>query len=453
MADEPNIRRVATGWPIFWLLMPVWLHGAGMTVSVVRSRGFPFGLLDLAVLLVVILYLSGVAAIALRPALAAKFALLVYAMLLPLVTVEVGARLLDRGSGMRLPWPPMRLVSTASDTMPGNEGEIIFTITPRGVRAPDIWPDSREDRILCIGGSSTECRYVTDQRSWPWQLGTRLSERMGREVLVANAGRSGHFTLHHLAQLRGYPYADQFGTVVVLSGINDAGTLLRGNYEARAATVEQDALTGDQPVPGAYYRKSYLLRTMKNLMGRWISSGDQIEQDPTGAWYAEQRAERARLLAEHPISKIPADLEVRLQRYRDNLKAIIEQCARRKQQLVLVTQPTLWRNNLPDKQASLLWEHTGTAAHTTDVLSRVIASYNDAMREVAQQYQVPCVDLEKRLNDDPAAFYDDCHFNQHGCDVVAEVLCDQLQPLLTQRGQGTAPLQPADSAAAAAASP
>jgi lysophospholipase L1-like esterase len=310
--------------------------------------------------------------------------------------------------------------------MPGIEGEIVFTVNKRGVRAPDFWPVSSSDRILCIGGSATECFYVTDEKSWPWLLGTKLSEKLGRRVLVANAGRSGHFTLHHIHQLRHYALADQFGLVVILCGINDAGTLLRDNYAARAATVPDEAF-GQVGVTGAYYRYSFLVRAIEGLLlPRRKPSSDIVHQDPGGKWHAAARQERQQLLRTNTIRSAPPRLEAALGRYRADLVNIIDFCSARGQRLLFVTQPSLYRKDMPDDLAALLWHRTRGGAYTPEVLAEVLSAYNSTLVSVCRQFDVPCLDLAALLPKDTSVFYDDCHFNVSGCEAVATILCERL---------------------------
>ena len=129
-------NRPASLLVVLLLLFPVLLHVIGFTVSFIREDHFAFGKLDLLVLLCLCLYLSFSILIVRKREASRKFVLLVYSTFIPAVAVESFALLLDDTSGRGLPWPPMRQVSVAGDTMPGIDGEISFTVTELGVRAP-----------------------------------------------------------------------------------------------------------------------------------------------------------------------------------------------------------------------------------------------------------------------------------------------------------------------------
>lgn len=408
------------------LSLPVLLCAVGIVMDILRSDSVRLGGPDLAVALCIGLYLSWVVFISRRTRLGWKFVLLVYAVLGPVAAVESIAFLQTHNRRHGLPALPRTSVSTAANTMPGIKGEISFTVNHRGFRAPDHWPASRQDRILCVGGSTTECLYVTDEKSWPWLAGTRLSDRLGRPVLVANAGRSGHFTLHHLYLLRHYDLADRFGTVLVLCGQNDASTLLRGNYPERAVAVPGEALIRPA-AEGLFYQRLFIVNALKSLWARQVESPGIVVQDSSGKWHAKVRKARQRLLATHSITSVPAGLPAGLATYASNLVEIIELCTRRNQRLVFATQPTLYHPDMSPKLAALLWQQTETGAYPPDVLAAVIAAYNATLMNVCRQYDVPCIDLASNLPKDTSVFYDDCHFNVGGCEAVANLVCEFLE--------------------------
>ncbi|MFC1462376.1 SGNH/GDSL hydrolase family protein [Verrucomicrobiota bacterium] len=422
---EPAEARPKSPTTVFFLLLPAVLHIAALVVSLARPGSFSFTKLDIGFFLAFCSYLSIVALVSRKAELAKKFTLLVYSVLLPILAVELVASLPGVGKHLNQPRQPLRSVAVAANTMPGIAGEISFTINDDGIRAPDFWPGSPDDRILCIGGSTTECLYVTDTKSWPWLLGTMLTEAVGRPILVANAGLSGQFTLHHAYQLRHYRLADQFGTVIVLCGINDAGTMHRENYEERAAAVPLEALSSPCGI-GAYYRYSFLMSKIYPLF-RPRSAFRSVAQDPAGKWYAGARETRTRRLEANTITSAPNTVAPRLRTYRANLIDIIELCSGRGQRLVFATQPTLYHKDMPNDLAALLWQHTEDGAHTPEVLAEVMAQYNAVMRTVCKEYAVPCVDLALLLPKDTSVFYDDCHFNTSGCKKIAEIMAPIVQ--------------------------
>lgn len=433
-------RVISLVMPVF-LFLPVFLHCALLTVTVYAEGQFEFGRIDLFIFLLVICYLGLGAIFIRRHDRGILYLVVSYSVLLSLVVFEVFSALSGIGASPgRVPWRPIRVVSTAANTMPGIHGEIRFSINSMGLRGPGIYPPSRSDRILCIGGSSTECSYVSDEKSWPWLLGARLSEALDRPVFVGNAGKSGHFTLHHEYQLSHYEYADRFEWVVVLCGINDLGALLRNRYAQRAKRVPKEALVDSYRI-GAYYRRLSVANVLYRFQERFLSPvydpESQLIQDPGGQGYADIRRKRKRLLAKNTIRSIPPGLPAALNRYGRSLFRIIEVCKRNKQNVLFLTQPTMWYGDMPEELGDLLWQHTPSGAYPPGLLAEMMERYNKRLMEVCKESGIDCIGLSSMLPKDTSVFYDDCHFNVNGCRMVADILIEYFQGKMKDVGADT----------------
>ncbi|MGB0578492.1 MAG: GDSL-type esterase/lipase family protein [Limisphaerales bacterium] len=406
------------------LLLPA-LGYLGVMVADVRRLGqIPFSYVDLLFLVLVMGYVMVVAG--LRESIhRQRLCLVVYAAAIPILGFEFAGQAM----GLRdLPWTPQkkRLRLTAKG-LPGMQGEVEFNTTWRGVRSPDVWPERREDRILCVGGSTTECLYVTDAETWPWLLGEKLTDKAGRPVLVGNAGRSGHYTGHHYYQLKHYRYANDYGTVIVLCGINDMATFRRRNLADVQRRVPEEALMLTAQKHSAL-RGSILVST---LYGIWKTSTVNpryaIIQDFAAESVNVVKDRRRRYLKKNVIGEMPKGLVGAMENYQRNIRRIANLCRQRQQRVVFVTQPTLYHEKMSEDLDALICEYTDHGSHTTKVLKQLMDAYNDRLLETCRELGVECLDLNAMLPKDTTVFYDDCHFNPSGCKLVAAALFDFLQ--------------------------
>ena len=413
--------------PLLWLflLAPLLLHLAALLACLRREADFTFGRLDFVVLTAVLAYAVAAGVALVKRRFAFLLVTLTYAALLAGAAAQGMSLLRDPLRHRHLVRAPMRSVSTAAATMPGNTGEIRFSVDQLGVRAPELPLEQADLRLLCVGGSAVECLHVTDERSWPWQLGARLSAQLGKTVFVGNAGKSGHIALHHEYLLRNYDYADRFEWVVVMCGLNDMGALLRHNYGQRAGTLAEETL-GSPPVKGPYYRRLAWLRFANRSSG-----AATIVQDAAGAMYAELRAKRSAMLERNTLTNLPSGLPGALAQYKRDLEKLFRVCEERHQKLLCLTQPTLYRADLAPELASLLWEYTDEGAYTPAALESLMAAYNATLMAACKEHGVECLDLAALVPKDTSVFYDDCHFNGQGCDRVAALLADYLKARLT----------------------
>jgi len=133
------------------------------------------------------------------------------------------------------------------------------------------------------------------------------------------------------------------------------------------------------------------------------------------------------------IDTLP-DLGPALDEYRRNLAEFVDIARGAGARIVLATQPMLWRVDLPANAQKLLWmggvgyfqNEPGAAYYTLRASIEGMKRYNDVVRSFAREHGVECVDLAAVLDGDESAFYDDCHFTEHGAELVARAWLDVL---------------------------
>lgn len=428
------------------LLLPLVGHWAGMAWFMSgRSPGFQFGVFDFVVMTVSFVYAVAVGALMIRARpTAAKGIALIYSILLGVVVGEVSLRVLhDGANGPRAPWPQAsRVMHVDTTDLPGLEPHVVLTVDRLGLRGPEADLKKCQLKILCVGGSTTECMYVTDEKTWPWLVQDELHRRLKTSVFVGNAGRAGHFSLHHEYQLRHYWAAHQFNWVIVLVGCNDVAAFLSEHYQEQAAQVPTEALTGgmDYPaVPLPYYRTLALVTRAQRLeFGSFFKAsrpGEVIIQDEQAGWVRQRRAARRLMLRRYGArTEIPPKYDAAIKTYQATLRRMIACCQDNGQHLVLMTQPSLFCSNLSPEAQALLCQCFENGPYDPGTLAEVMDKYNAALLEVCHQEHVDYIDLASILPKDTSIFYDDVHFNVGGCAKVAKIVTEFLASRLTSGG-------------------
>lgn len=115
-------------------------------------------------------------------------------------------------------WQPYLKILLCPEYMPGVYNPSTFSTNKDGIRGPDMGDGAY--RILCVGGSTTECSYLDDTETWPHLLREELNKEEF-PVWVGNAGKSGLNTWHHLLQAEFLLPQLGVDMVLVLCGIND----------------------------------------------------------------------------------------------------------------------------------------------------------------------------------------------------------------------------------------
>jgi lysophospholipase L1-like esterase len=342
-------------------------------------------------------------------------------------------------------WPPGMRVEIHPDPryVQGVRPSGRFTTNAWGLRGDEFGADSAEYRILVIGGSTSEMRYLDDSLAWP-QLTRRAlgATPDGRDVWMGSAGRSGMNARDHVVQVQYLvPQLPRIDAVVVLVGINDMTLALSDTLYRAPAPITDPAAAQRQlgraftqvpngviePEPWrnrvALYRLYLRVRqALASARGR-----DPRIQDNFGFAYERWRSFRRR--AERVIAE-PPDLTAALAEYRRNLHAIVDRAAAHGVRLVLMTQPSLLREDLAPEEERRLWlggvgdfqRGTSSVYYAAAALARSLAPFNAALLEVCAARGVGCIDLAAAVPRDTTMFSDDVHFTEAGSRRVAEVL-------------------------------
>ncbi|MEO6597845.1 MAG: GDSL-type esterase/lipase family protein [Planctomycetota bacterium] len=289
----------------------------------------------------------------------------------------------------------------------GVSPETNYTTNSQGVRGPE-WPErSQAMRLLCIGGSTTECLFLDDRQTWPQQVAERLAADGGRPCWLGDVGRSGYATSDHLQLLENDALLNQLDGLIFLIGINDLQRAMKGR--------RLDVPFGLHPL----YERSAVFRLIDQIHNTRRTRRRHMDETSDGSNYPLRRQQRA---AARVVTS-PPDLTAARAQYRRNLDVIADVCARHELRVWFATQPVLWRAGVTAKDEATFWlgVFEDGSKPLTAWLAQQMAAFNDVLRTFCRERKLGLIDLES-LNGDPACFYDDCHFTIEGARRVADLV-------------------------------
>jgi len=338
-------------------------------------------------------------------------------------------------------YPPglHKVFRPADNVMPGIEGDAHFDVDSLGYRG-DEPPEGAAYRILAVGGSTTECAYLDQPKSWPELLEGMLGGPDRPAVWVANAGRSGFTSRRHVLQLRHLlPQGPRFDAVVLLVGVNDLAKRLEYGddppdpRELQSETVPLVQCFYEVPASAAgqlpFQKRLGLWRMAKAVQG-WVRPS-VLEQDEVGRKYVKWRLLRREAAA---IREVLPDLDGALEAYAHNIEQCVAIAREQGVRLILVDQPSMWRADLSPKLERLLWlggvgkyqYERNCDYYSVEALAAGMARYNEVLRRVAEEQGVEFVDADAALPKDTSSFYDDVHFNEGGARRAAEAIAEHM---------------------------
>jgi len=306
---------------------------------------------------------------------------------------------------------------------PRLDRKVVFSKNAIGFRGPDPPADfGRRLTLVAVGGSTTECLYLTDGKDWPAVLAERLSASFSG-VWVDNAGLDGHSTYGHALLLRQYIDPLRPKVVLFLVGINDVG---------RTAMRAQDLALAGEGVPWTVRlaRHSAVAATALNLQRNWqarkaLLPYREIDLAATPA-FRPGRKHHEEVLAEHR-QHLPA--------YAERLRELVRLCRAMGAEPVLLTQPALYgygRDDLTGADLGLV-EVDREGLLNGRAAWALLEMYNDVTRTVGAQQGVLVVDVAREMPKSSRLFYDYLHFTNAGAEEVAALTFDSLCPYLAGR--------------------
>jgi lysophospholipase L1-like esterase len=329
----------------------------------------------------------------------------------------------ERIKGGEIVLPRNQSYKISNTTMPQLDKTIVHTKNSLGFRGPDM-PSNFENRltVIVVGGSTSECYYLSDEKTWPYLLEQRLKSRFPG-IWVNNAGLDGHSTYGNLILMDDYISKIKPKFVLFLIGINDIerGDLHNG-YDNKM--MKNDYIN----LLDFLSKKSEAINFAANLARAYKARARSIGYSAQDV----RKMERLVLTQEFMDSRIKEQGPY-LAAYKERVKALVKSAKGSGIEAVFITQPMLWGEavdpatgvglgeiKLPDnKNGMLYW--------------KMLESYNDVTRMIAAEESVFVIDLAKEMPKDTKYFYDGMHFSNKGAEKVAEIIANAFSLYLENR--------------------
>ncbi len=301
------------------------------------------------------------------------------------------------------------------------DAHVIHRKNSLGFRGPEPPADFADWlTLVAVGGSTTECFYLSDGRSWPERLAARLRPEL-RRVWINNAGLDGHSTFGHLLLTRQALVPLHPKVILYLVGVNDMFTDAPRDFDR--VTRNPFAALADH---------SELAATLLNLY-RWRRT-QRFEDLGAMPKPVALRDRPRRPVPPAVAARLWKEQDRRLAAFRDRLERLVALDREHGIEPVLITQPSLLggvdaRTGLDTRPMEVdLWEKLDGA-----LAWRLLERYNDVTRQVGRERGALTVDLARTMPKDSTFFYDFFHFTNQGADRVGAILHDALVPWLAAR--------------------
>jgi hypothetical protein len=317
--------------------------------------------------------------------------------------------------------PNTRLEFEMEDSLPGFENyakKTVFSTNNIGFRGKELDIHNKSAyRILCVGGSTTECLRLNDGDDWPAVLESLLHKNSQRKYEVQNCGKSGEDLNDHISMIAHRIIHLKPDMIILYSGVNDLRKSYFDHNPLKIETQNVHTLPFSKLLLSQFqlYRRFYYM--MKNQQAPKQES-ITLKSNYKGEVLAAEKA---------PISGTPAPLDTSY--YAHKIKAIIGICKANNITLVIATQKTNWLTRDKVLNNWIYMNMIGDTAYSRTMLQQKMDEMNTIQATLAKQQGVYILRTDSLLPATAEYFHDDCHFNPKGCRQMAQHCFDLIQQI------------------------
>lgn len=296
-----------------------------------------------------------------------------------------------------------------------------------GFRGDDLDQDKSDNtfRIFMFGGSTVYCGTMPYEDTHCRILERRLRQAYPQhQIEVQNLGADWHATEHDIIKLLFYGQDFSPDLVITFHAIND---LVR--------SLSPD-MFGDGP-----YRSDY--RHYLGAAANMVTGGRKIPWTlGVGYWCSDVLFDQIRIagpegqgLAGVRTCFVPKALDVEVEwkslpAFRRNLRDFVTIARSKGAQVLLATQPSLYREDLTPSERQLLvfqlMHHFHGKRPSLHSMIDGMSRFNTATGRLAEELSVDLVDLEQRMPKATDYMYDDVHYTKAGNLLVADAFTEAI---------------------------
>jgi len=294
------------------------------------------------------------------------------------------------------------------DNVPGLDGHVLHTKNSLGFRGEEP-SDSQATKIICMGGSTTECFYLSDGKDWPNVLGKKLKQN-NTHIWLNNAGMDGQSSFGHLAMLKQYILKLKPDYIVLMCGLNDIGLQAPGTFDTYDNT---------------WFKKIYNFLELPSTIVNIMRAGDAKKAGLNHRFFKDIAKEEKLILSDSQILHQLTEQKPFLASYSDRITQFAKLCKENHIQLIFVSQAILFADET-DLLTNVNLGEIKTGNTNGKGKSLMLKMYNKATFDVAEKMRLPFINLSARLPKDSRFFYDGYHFTNDGADMAADILFDEI---------------------------
>ena len=305
---------------------------------------------------------------------------------------------------------------------PGLDTQLIHNKNSLGMRGPEL-NGSEKLKIICMGGSTTECFYLNDGKDWPGVLGNKIKKDYPNSWLN-NAGMDGQSTFGNIQMLKQYIVSLKPNYILLMCGLNDMGLDAPSNFD------ENKSL----------FTKIYNFLEIPSTVLNIIRDGKAKESGLNHKFIADiSKSERLQMDDTAIVKRLIKEQEF-ISAYVKRLDEFAKICRVNNIKLIFISQSILFSDE-KDLYTNTYLGDIKTGQINGKTRGYISKLYNKLTFDFAETQKIPYINLNARLPKDSRFFYDGYHFTNDGSEITAGIIFDEIisKNLIPEISNGTNP--------------
>lgn len=298
----------------------------------------------------------------------------------------------------------------------------------RGGNPPDDF--NKYLTIITVGGSTTECFSISDEKTWTDVLGGKLKNNFSN-LWINNAGLDGQSSFGHIILMEDYIVKLKPKVVIFLVGLNDRQTDSSNQYDKKMF-LHENKVRDIKSALMFLADRSDVIGVVFNMY-RWFKAYNMGLIHPMAAF------SKMRIINLTENEK--ADYRYKMKRinrkpFEERLMRLINLSRRNGITPVFVTQPALFGKGIDDETALDLAKVDVYDGMPGELAWESLELTNDVIRQVGEREHVPVINLSEYLPKNSKNYIDLVHYSNEGNEKVAEIIYKEICHYLAEKFNG-----------------
>ena len=284
--------------------------------------------------------------------------------------------------------------------------------------------DNPDITIVFIGGSTTECMYVTENNRFPYLSGQLIEENTNKFINSYNAGASGNNTVHSIDILLNKVIPMKPDIIVFMHAINDYATLAYDHTYWPIETPRSEIITINDYFPRRpketllWHFKGIFHVLYPNIYNRLHDLKEKIVQPPESIKHWDEWAN-----SRHKIKD--RDFDFMQKEFRWALQLMITASKTHNILPIIMTQANRFAET-PEEFILKSLNPMLNGGINYETFKNEYDTFNEITRELAKENEIPLIDLAKLVPQEKKYMYDILHYNDEGSIFVANIISEYI---------------------------